>query len=334
MFRGLTFGHATAFFLFLLLPIFLVLFLMHFFWKRETAQALGDVFYPIQESKKGGFFLLGWVFLVLAMTFPEGYPVPERVESISTKIRTQELLFLLDTSASMGVRDENLGKTRLEEAKLRIHEIMKPFPESEVSLYSLSKGLLPLVPPTTDRLFFSLILDPIGVNEGGLYGSDFTQGIKELAKKIANKGQDAATIVFLLSDGEDLSVTSLPKEEQEKEIERIASELPSPKAFPYAFYVVPVGTEEGGRVPGVVWKGEKVISHQEQDLLQALANKGDGTVYPPADVSFSSWIETIQAEEQALEKPLQQEEIILQQGTPFYQIPLLCSLFFFLWAML
>lgn len=182
----------AAFLLFILLPILIgYLLLIRYRKRRQDAYAAQETIARLLTprsrlmtfSKIGGWLII-WSLVCLALMEPFGnirYPSLPGQASGSAKgiphFAPHEIIFLTDTSASMGVPDGTDGNTRLEEAKLIMEDIMRQLNGQMVSLYAFTSELSAVVPSTLDYLFVRLSINDLHLDEGAIGGDTFWKHI-------------------------------------------------------------------------------------------------------------------------------------------------------------
>jgi hypothetical protein len=122
--------------------------------KKLTAYADPRILALIQEPRrtipfwiKSLFFCAAWIFAVMALMGPKGngrYPMspleqlnkpskPHTVRQVA-----QDVVFLIDASASMGVADTRSGKSRLDEAKEIVEEVVSRLRGQNAALFAFT----------------------------------------------------------------------------------------------------------------------------------------------------------------------------------------------------
>lgn len=231
-------------------------------------------------------FCLVWIGLCLALMQPKGnahyppQPATTRQQNLNIlRLQPHEVIFLIDTSASMGVSDGRLGQTRLNNAKDIADQVMSRLKGQSGSLYAFTSEVTKLSPPSMDYLFMRLMLRNMIINEGDVSGTDLKAALKYIHDNYLNPSTSLIKTLIIISDGEDNHLEDLQGEEREKGIQDIVSLIGDPVAEKLHIYTVGVGTKKGGEIPKLTYEGKSVTSHLQDDLLQALSNKGQGRYY-------------------------------------------------------
>ncbi|MBA2727808.1 MAG: VWA domain-containing protein, partial [Parachlamydiaceae bacterium] len=232
-------------------------------------------------------FSIAWLLIVAAFMQPVGnghYPEgaaakPKLNQPLQLRLKAHDVIILLDASASMAIKDARQGKSRLEYAKSIADEIVSNLTGEAVSLYAFTAMPIELSPPTMDDLYVRFMLVEIGINEGGLAGTDIVETLSSIRKKYFSKPSTKLKTVIMLTDGGDTNIDALPLEGRSKAIEALTSLLSDAKEQHLRVFTIGVGSLQGGIVPDIVYAGKPVQSKLEESLLRQIANKGRGSYY-------------------------------------------------------
>jgi Ca-activated chloride channel family protein len=276
---------------------------------------------------KNSALVLAWMFGCLALMDPRGnltYFSDQKNASTLLEMPAHEIIFLIDTSSSMAVSDTMQGNSRLKQAKQITEEMIEQLEGQDVSVYTFTSQLIPLVPATLDYLFARLMVEEIRLNEGDVGGTNFAQVLQSLKQKFSVSSKLYTFI--LLSDGGDNQIELLPQKEQQAAIDKAIASLPNSPIL-----TIGIGSEKGENIPNVTFQGKPVLSKLENALLQKIAQASGGKYYNANQ--YSTWEITQQlikeihmAEALTTDrsvKPLK-EQIVLYDL--YYQIPLLLAL--------
>jgi Ca-activated chloride channel homolog len=104
-----------------------------------------------------------WILASLALMQPKGNgryseTGQKNLSDVTIQRKAHEVIFFVDTSASMDVKDARSGETRLSFAKEIIDEVMSQLSGEDVSLYAFTSEVSKRVPPTMDYLFARIAL--------------------------------------------------------------------------------------------------------------------------------------------------------------------------------
>lgn len=199
-------------------------------------------------------------------------------KNILPQYKAHDVIFLIDTSASMTVPDTKNGQTRLATAKEIVEEVINLLHGESVGLYAFTSELVPLSPPTLDYLFVYLQLNQMGINEGDVEGTHFLPVLHSLKTKISPSPNKLHTII-LISDGGDNSIEQLEGSAKEKAIQSLLEIIPNPVELNLRLFTVGVGSEKESVIPDVEMNGKPVYSKLNTQLLKLLAEHGRGSYY-------------------------------------------------------
>ena len=272
----LNFETPQAFFLLLLVPLFLFLRKVGILKRIEFPLTLGDwkgipfrwssPLMKIAETISRILLGTGFICTVCALAGPVRF----RQEPVYSGAGTS-IVFVLDVSPSMAARDMG-NETRITTAKQYIHSFIAKRPGDAFGLVALGSDAALLVPPTTDHLIFTERLDSLAIGEMG-DGTALGLGLAVAAAHLANRDyrSNAHSCIVLLTDGENNTGEINPK--------TAASIFP---AHNIALYIVGIGTR--GEVPldytdpitGRHYSGT-LSSDYNEDVLRGIALRGNGT---------------------------------------------------------
>ena len=218
----------------------------------------------------------------------------EGEEQIVKKQRKlHDIIFLLDASASMSVKDTRMGVSRLEFAKEIIEEVVKELRGPTAALYAFTSEVFTVSPATVDYLFLRLMLKNIGINEGDVAGTDLMEALGGLKNRYFSGPKEKLKTLILLTDGGDTRLETLENKEREKEIKAILSRLGNPKEQNLRVYCVGMGSKKGEVIPGVTFNNQPVYSSLDEELLESLSKEGRGHYYFANEFSALSIAEDI-----------------------------------------
>lgn len=280
----------AAYLLFLLIPIVLLLWS---YWRYRVRMAGIYADRDLQPNvaflpSKGVFIekamalCLAWVFAVLALMQPisYGYYPEQAAKGIQKKSSMQRkphhLIFLLDASASMLVKDMRDGRARLDFAKEAAEGIVRKLDGESVALEAFTSDATPLSPLTPGYFFVLSQIKHMQVNEGNSAGTDLLKALQEVERSYFLDKAVVKTTLILLTDGEDTRLEfsqGLDKQNREREI---AGFMANAKNKGVETIVIGTGTKQGGFVPGITYEGKKVVSRLNEELLQKISRSAGG----------------------------------------------------------
>lgn len=314
--RDLHFGDPNAVF-FVLGALFIAVLLYSLYRYRRNAlqrlaslELLKSIALPRSPALSFAHALalcLAWIFAVVALMEPLGAP-RYRGENADAEARTlgekliegpgtdatqgvvkrrkaHEVIFLLDTSASMTVADTRTGVTRLNYAKEIIDEVVSELDGQSTALYAFTSQVHTVSPLTVDYLFVRLILKMVGVNEGDVAGTDLAEALETVRRKHFQRNRDRLITLVLLTDGGDTRLENLRGNERAREMQTIISRLRGAEELNLRVYTIGIGSPQGALIPDIHFDGKPVTSSLDEELLRDLANEGRGRYYFANDYS-------------------------------------------------
>lgn len=221
-------------------------------------------------------------FLVVGLAGPQiGTEVRE------VKRRGVDVMIALDLSASMNAED--VRPSRLEKAKYEINRLVERLKGDRVGLIVFTGEAYVQSPLTLDYSALKLFLNIANTDQMPSSGTDFTEAMntaltafenveKDTEKEESLNSSKAAKVLLIISDGEDHS----------DGYEQAADQLNKANI---SIYTLGIGTRAGSTIPiynertGALigYKrdeaGKVVTTQLKSQLLQDLANRGNGTHY-------------------------------------------------------
>ncbi len=144
--------------------------------------------------------VLGLVLVVGSIMRPRNNPHQESTES-----KGRDIVFLVDVSKSMLVRD--VAPNRLERAKLWINDMVSQLKTDRVALVAFAGTSKVQSPLTTDRLFFDLALDELSPEVVDVGGTNIGDAIRRCMDMVFFDLEDSEIAthrdIILITDGED-----------------------------------------------------------------------------------------------------------------------------------
>lgn len=336
----------------LLIPFFLgQLALSHYRKKMESAYTtpslLSHLLIPrsplFRYTKMVGWGVI-WTLTCLALMEPFGNI---RYSSLSenspsntqTTIVSHEVLFLVDTSASMQVPDGSNHQSRLETAKNLMTDLLLQFHGQTVSVYAFTSELSQVVPSTLDYIFTRLAINDLHIDQGDVGGTRLAPVLTALKQQVFPTPSTKSYTLILLSDGGDTQLETLTGEALEKEKESIITALPNPEQFHLRLFAIGIGSLKPQSIPNVTFNGKPVMSQLDPAILQELAEHEGGKYYMAEKWSSADLTQELMKNIQANHSPDSQGTDRERQVTAapkediitdlYYQIPLALVLFFY-----
>ncbi|MCK5442966.1 MAG: VWA domain-containing protein [Maribacter sp.] len=263
------------FYLLLIIPVIVVLFVLLQIWKKRTQKKFADLsllkrLTPNRSSFKSTlkllFFLLGLAFLTLGLVNPK---IGTKLETV--KREGVDIVFAVDVSKSMLAED--IAPNRLEKAKRLVSEIINQLASDRIGIIAYAGQAFPQLPITTDYGAAKMFLQNMNTDMLTSQGTAINEAI-ELATTYYDDEDQTNRVLFIVSDGEDHSGgTTLKAVEEAIDVG-------------IQIFTIGVGRSKGAPIPikrnGVVEslkkdrQGEVVITKLNEAVLQDIANEGDG----------------------------------------------------------
>lgn len=272
--------------------------------------------------------IVSWTLLSIAFMGPTS-KVQDHMQIASRAENVDEIVFILDASASMKAQDTSIGESRFDRAKEMITAIVEKLAGINVSLMVFSGNEELLVPPTTDYLYFRILLDSARINEPGITGTDFYSLVEAIQKSVKQASFSKSTLFVLISDGEDPEFLDLSKEGQVKAEGLLLAKVADTVSKECVWDVIGIGTEKGARIPGVTDSGSEVVSKLQRPFLQAIAKAGHGRYYEENEGSLLAIVDNIVADAALEQKAAQTTQVFGKEAV----IPLIASFIFMLAAL-
>lgn len=241
--------------------------------KSEALKKLGIENNLNTSRTKKYIYLVGIVFLILALARPQGSEVEKEIEE-----RNAQFVIALDISDSMKANDvkneENNTKiSRFEASKTFIRNLINQLHGEKVSIVIFSEKAFTSLPLTNDYELITSYIDNLSYEYLPSGGTNIADAIKVAEKRFKNENKEQKNLLFILSDGEELT----------NESEKIFTSLNEKKII---IDTIGFGSKEGSKIiigkdlsGGDIYKkygNELVITKLNDELLKFLAKKTSG----------------------------------------------------------
>lgn len=235
--------------------------------------------------------IVSLALLLIALLAPHTKTMKSRLLGQLTAV--DEIVFLLDCSASMLATDTSTAKSRFDRAKEIISQVVEEIGGINVSLIGFSGNADVIVAPSNDYLYFRILLDGARINEPGLTGSSFYALFEDLVKMAQDSPFVKSKLYVLLSDGEDTALLDLDAQAKKRGESQIVEKVRVLCEKDARLDVVGLGSPQGVRVPGVLDNGSAVTSRLQKPFLQEIAKAGSGKFFEENEVSLLSIVQNI-----------------------------------------
>ena len=277
--------NAEWWYLFLIIPLLIAIFVLVLIWKNRALNHLADqkllphLIKPISSTKVFlKFFLLrnAIAFFVIALINPQFGKGSQK--AISEGI---EIMIALDISNSMRALDLDPKRDRLKIAKMSIERLMNDLHGDKIGILLFAGDAFIQVPLTTDYGSAKLFLSSVSPDMISNQGTSISTAL-EKAMASFDMENDINKSIIIMSDGEDHDGTALQQAQIAKSKNIIVN-------------TIGMGTNKGTVIPDYV-NGKRVGLKKDENgntvttkinvaMLQELANIGGGS-YTQAQGSF------------------------------------------------
>ena len=262
------------FWLLLIVPVMLVVFLWTVFWKKRVQKAFGSMVVLKRLSPDLSFFKSTLKFSVLCLAI-SGLVIALVNPKIGTKLETikregVDIVFAIDVSKSMLAED--VAPNRIEKSKQLVTQIINNLASDRIGIIAYAGKAFPQLPITTDYAAAKMFLQSMNTDMLSSQGTAIDEAI-QLSRNYFDDEEQTNRVLIIISDGEDHNDLST-------EVAEAASEEG------IKIYTIGVGSEKGGPIPlkrnGIVMSykkdqnNETVITRLNAETLQLIAKEANG----------------------------------------------------------
>lgn len=260
--------------LFLLVPIFLILYHFYKKWRATNAQNLADPqlldkILPPSNRRLTTYSILLLsgliVFISIALANPQIGKKSEKV-----KRRGVDVMIAVDVSNSMLADD--IAPSRLERTKTYVQQLLDQLQDNRVGLIVFAGYAYLQMPLSTDFAAARLYLKTLNPDLIPQQGTAFAEAIS-LANNSFDKENEKHKALILISDGENHEdgASNIAKEAAEQGL---------------IIHTIGVGTEAGAKIPDIAKRtyktdetGSYVLSKLNETTLKNIADQGNGKYF-------------------------------------------------------
>lgn len=271
----LRFENQQYFYLFLILPVFFLLFFVARISTERKLKKLGNwgtlqQMIPLRSKARPWLklvlFSLAFSSLVLAAVNPQlGYKTEDATSS------GVDVIIALDVSRSMLAED--IKPNRMERAKLAVSRLIDQLENDRVGIVIFAGTAITQVPITSDKETAKMILRTINTGSVQVQGTALEAAINRSISSFSQVSM-GSRVVIIVSDGENHQDDPLPAATRAAENDII-------------IHTVGVGTQQGAPIPvyqnnqlsGFLRdkEGNTVISRYDEGILRQIAGESGGT---------------------------------------------------------
>src|SRR3569833_232688 len=270
----LRFAHTEYLWGLLLVPAFILLFIIVCWWKAKAVRSLGDrgvvnqMIPDVSLSRpwlKFILFAIAYVFLIIGAADPQ---LGSRMEE--EKRKSADLMILLDVSNSMLSQD--LAPNRLESAKRALAQLIDNLHGDRIGLIVFAGDAYVQMPVTTDYSAAKLFLNTINTNmvptQGAAIGAAIDLGMKSFDFK---NGTGKAMIIITDGESHEDDAVAAAKNATDKDVTVHVIGIGSPEGAPIPIYQN--GKQEGFHTTST---GTPIVSKLDETMGKEIAAAGNG----------------------------------------------------------
>ncbi len=265
------FANPEYFYLFIILPVLLVIYIYSNYRKAKKLKAYGDpqllsyLMPDVSPYRPGIKFWLSFIALTVVIFLLARPQFGAKKETITRQ--GIETVIALDISNSMLAED--ISPNRLEKSKKIISKLIDSFENDKVGLIVFAGDAFVQLPITGDFISAKMFLETISPSLISRQGTDIGSAIS-LAMKSFSPNEGVGKAIIVITDGEN-------HEGGAEEAARLAAE----KGM--SVYILGVGSTDGAPIPIENTndhrrdkEGNVVITKLNEEMSQAVASAGNG----------------------------------------------------------
>ncbi len=268
------FAHPEYFYLMLVIPAFVVLFILSRLSRLRSLRLFGDraLIAQLMPSASGNRPFIKFTIWMLALAFIIGALAQPQFGSklVTSKRKGVELIIALDVSNSMMAED--IKPNRLERAKRAIAKLTERLRNDKIGLIVFAGQAYVQLPITTDYVSAKLFLDAINTGIVPVQGTAIGAAI-QMAMKSFTPEFTGSKAVIVITDGENHEddAVGAAKEALEKKIIVHTIGMGLPQGAP-----IPIGGP-GSRDFLKDKQNNIVVTKLDENMLTQIATAGGGT---------------------------------------------------------
>ncbi len=271
MFR---FEHIEFLYALLLIPVFSILFILYWVWKKRALKRFGEwevikLLMPMLSGKKQvlkfAILMLAYGFLIIGLANPQ---IGSKLEKVQRK--GADLVIALDVSNSMLAQD--IRPDRLTRAVQGITKLIDRLEGDRIGIVVFAGKAYVQLPITTDYSAAKMFLSTISTQMVPTQGTAINDAIDLSIQSF--KGDDRSKAIIIITDGENHEGDFMEsaKAAVEKGIKIFTIGMGSPDGSPIPLF------DSYGRQTGYKTdrQGKTIVSRLDETILQQLASAGNG----------------------------------------------------------
>nr|NQU94044.1 VWA domain-containing protein [Bacteroidota bacterium] len=258
----------------LMIPVFIIVFVLFLAWKKRTLNRFGDSSLLLRlmpdksrtkSTLKFMLLLFAYLLLIIGLANPQ---IGSKLEKIERK--GIDLVIAIDVSNSMLAQD--IKPSRLIRAKQAISKLVDKLKNDRIGIVVFAGNAYTQLPITTDYSAAKLFLSTVSTDIVPTQGTAIAQAIQLATDSFDENDHNKAIVI--ITDGED-------HEGDAVEASKKATELG------IHVYTIGMGLPEGGPIPTYDRNGNQVgfkkdlknntvITKLDETMLQQIASAGNG----------------------------------------------------------
>ncbi len=268
------FAHPDLLYLLVLIPVFIMLFIILMQWKKKAWKRFGEygIISRLIPDYSKSRFIVKFIFLLTAITFLIIGLADPQVGSKLVKAERKGIDIMLALDVSNSMLAEDIQPSRLERSKQSISKLIDELRSDRIGMIVFAGKAYTQLPITTDYAAAKMFLSTISTEAVPVQGTAIGEAI-ELAMKSFDESNDHSKAIIIITDGENHEGDALTvaKEAADKGIH---------------IYTIGMGLPEGGPIP--VFQGQNKVGYKKdrqgntivtklnETMLQQIASAGQG----------------------------------------------------------
>lgn len=295
---------------------------------RRIAPLRNETFFWLKVLCLAQCFFFGSLALMQPILhLPQEKKAADTIEEEKLQESYDELVFLVDVSASMSAQDAGDHEARLSRAKEIIQAVVEHAGGTNISLYGFAGTCENEVPATMDYLYFRILLEALRLNATHIAGTNFAALLDALEKKYLKNKSEKKTRCILLTDGEDTTFLDLGSQGKNAAEKKLLERFSAFKKAGIVWDVVGLGANTPTLIPGVKEGENPVYSTMQSDFIKKIASSTAGHYYFDNALSFSRIVDGLVTNSARIEEDTGHEEE-KEPSAPLFAYPLFAAFLF------
>ncbi|MBP6978779.1 MAG: VWA domain-containing protein [Lentimicrobiaceae bacterium] len=277
------FAHPGLLYLLLLVPVFIMAFILLLQWKKQAWKKFGDfrILSRLVPDYSRSRLVIKFIFLLMAMIFLIIGLADPQVGSKLVKAERKGIDIMLALDVSNSMLAEDIQPSRLERSKQSISKLIDELRSDRIGIIVFAGKAYTQLPITTDYSAAKMFLSTISVEAVPVQGTAIGEAI-ELASNSFDESAQHSKAIIMITDGENHEgdALTIAKEAADKGIH---------------IYTIGMGLPEGAPIP--VFQGQNKIGYKKdrqgntivtklnETMLQQIASAGQGVYVRASNAS-------------------------------------------------